>query len=129
MFRLTRLEASGVEIEESKINKFRYYISLNKRFTRNNKVSVIHDNLLNIIQDNVTLLSATIIITYLLPDAMKLISPYLIQAIKNGKKLITNTWNITKELYEHEQKQVIENIQIKKLVIENTSLYYYFLKS
>jgi len=74
----------GVEIEEKLTYLFRRRID---ELKLHDLVTAVHGDLLDL-----DLSEATVIILYLLPDAIKILEPKLAAAIRSGKKLICNTW-------------------------------------
>jgi len=74
----------GCEIEEKLVEEFRNGV-LSENLEE--KVKIIHGDLLDL-----DLSEATIIVVYLLPDAVDMIKPKLLEALRRGCKLICNTW-------------------------------------
>lgn len=74
----------GVEIEERLIVDFAKNV---ENAGLENKVKIIHDDL-----RNVDLTSASVIYTYLLPEAIISIKSILKEAVMRGSLLICNTW-------------------------------------
>ena len=84
-----KCSASGVEIEPDLIEKFKEYISRIEDEEERGKVKAIQGDLREI-----DFSSATIIITYLLPDAMLEIEAMLVAALERGCRIICNTWGL-----------------------------------
>lgn len=76
----------GVEIEEELIKKFREKV---EKENVQDKVQVIQGDLLT-----VDLSVASIIVLYLLPEAIALIEDKLKDALRGGTIVLTNTWGI-----------------------------------
>lgn len=79
----------GVEIEDKLVRKFQSKVD---ELNLHDKVTIISGDLRDVNLDD-----ATVIVLYLLPEAVKLISPKLIAAIRRGCIVICNSWGI-KEL-------------------------------
>ena len=82
-------QARGVEIEEFLIDKFRRSIETHRLQDR---VSVSHGDLM---QEDLS--AATVIVTYLLPEALQTLSPKLLALLNDPSKnvrIICNTWGI-----------------------------------
>lgn len=77
-------DSVGVEIEEHLISKFNGLITA---MGVGDKVTARHEDLLE-----TDLSKATIIVCYLLPDAIELIKPKLEDALRRGVVLVCNTW-------------------------------------
>jgi hypothetical protein len=78
--------AVGCEIESVLYNKFQRKIS---EFKLESRVTAIHGDLLSIDTS-----SATIIVLYLLPDAIETLKLKLIDALRRGAILICNSWGV-----------------------------------
>lgn len=74
----------GCEIESDLIEAFNAAIA---NSSVSHLVTAIHDDLLE-----VDFSSATIIVVYLLPEAIEMLKPKFIDALKRGAKLVCNTW-------------------------------------
>jgi SAM-dependent methyltransferase len=74
----------GCEIESDLIESFQEGI---RNSSASHLVTAIHGDLLEI-----DFSTATIIVVYLLPEAIELLKPKFIDALQRGVKLICNTW-------------------------------------
>jgi precorrin-6B methylase 2 len=83
--------STGVEIESTEVAKF--YSNIKQGI----KDKTIKDGYVSAIQGDLReqdLTSATIVITYLLPDAMRAIEPKLVEVLERGGKVVANTWGL-----------------------------------
>ncbi|KAG9402279.1 hypothetical protein AC1031_006907 [Aphanomyces cochlioides] len=78
--------AVGVEIEEPLITKFKERIG---RYKLEDKVQVVHGDLME-----TDLTRATVIVTYLLPEALTLLDKKLKACVERGCRIVSNTWHI-----------------------------------
>ncbi|OQS04969.1 hypothetical protein THRCLA_20746 [Thraustotheca clavata] len=78
--------AVGIEIEEHLIAKFQQSIV---KYNLQDKVRFVHADLME-----ADLSAATVIVTYLLPEALTLLSKKLEKAIEQGCRIVSNTWGI-----------------------------------
>lgn len=76
--------AVGVEIEERLVEKARRLVA---NMELSERVEVRHEDLLE-----TDLSTATVIVCYLLPEAIELIKPKLEEALRRGVRLVCNTW-------------------------------------
>lgn len=75
----------GCEIEDKLVQKFQLSI---ERYSLQDLTRCIHDDL-----QRITLNDATVVTCYLLPDAIELITPMLVQFLsRSGTRLVCNTW-------------------------------------
>lgn len=82
--RIYGCQSCGVEIEQHLIDKFNANI---QQFNLHHLTKALWMDLLE-----VDMSSATIIVLYLLPEAIDMIAPKLEAALKRGAKLLCNTW-------------------------------------
>ncbi|OQR87483.1 hypothetical protein ACHHYP_08783 [Achlya hypogyna] len=78
--------AVGIEIEAPLIAKFEQSIA---KYGLADLVSVLHADLME-----ADLSSATVIVTYLLPEALTLLAPKLEAALARGARIVSNTWGV-----------------------------------
>ena len=102
--------STGVELESTLCATFNRYIALGKFGDR---VTCIEGDL-----REVDVTSATIVITYLLPNAMAEISDTLIQVLARGGTVVCNTWGIVKLDEDGRVKSI-------KSTIGNTNVFVY----
>lgn len=81
---LYQCRSIGCEIEMSLIAKFEYYI---ERFSLYGLVNCIHGDL-----QQLNFSDASVIVIYLLPDAIAILHDRLVDMIRNGCVLVCNTW-------------------------------------
>ena len=74
----------GCEIEDNLIEKFKLSC---EHYHLEDKVKIVHGDLLNL-----DFSDATIITIYLLPEAIEILKPKLIEALKRGCVIVCNTW-------------------------------------
>ena len=84
-------KAIGIEIEPVLVEKGRDKI---QQMNLQHLVEIIQGDLLQ--QD---FFNATVIVTYLLPEAMELLAPVLIKALKRGVRVICNTWGLPRHIH------------------------------
>ncbi|ETV83254.1 hypothetical protein H257_04025 [Aphanomyces astaci] len=78
--------AVGIEIEAHLIDKFQRKID---RYNLQDRVRVLHGDLLE-----ADLSSATVIVTYLLPEALVQLIPTFEVALARGCRIVSNSWHI-----------------------------------
>ncbi|EQC25228.1 hypothetical protein SDRG_16899 [Saprolegnia diclina VS20] len=78
--------AVGIEIEAPLIAKFEQSIT---KYNLQDKVRMLHADLMD-----ADLSEATVIVTYLLPEALTLLAPKLEAALARGCRIVSNTWGI-----------------------------------
>ena len=76
--------AVGCEIESSLITKFHHFIEI---LNLKDRVTAVHGDLVEL-----DLSEATVIIVYLLPESIVLITEKLIKCLRRGAVVICNTW-------------------------------------
>lgn len=77
-------QSVGIEIERHLIDKFKKHIAT---LQLDDRVEALHQDLLE-----ADLSRATIIVCYLLPEAIEIIKPKLEDALRRGVILVCNTW-------------------------------------
>lgn len=89
----------GVEIEETLVERFRRNLSKEEEGPAELKdlVTIVHGDLLE-----VDLEAASIIVLYLLPEAVALIAERLKAALRKGKVVVCNSWGL-KDLVPHQK--------------------------
>lgn len=87
----------GVEIEESLVERFRRNLSKEETGGLKDLVTIVHGDLLDI-----DLEVASIIVLYLLPEAVALIAERLKAALQQGKVVVCNSWGL-KDLVPHQK--------------------------
>ncbi|ETW02608.1 hypothetical protein H310_06077 [Aphanomyces invadans] len=79
--------AVGIEIEEHLIAKFQGKID---RYNLHDRVRVLHGDLLD-----ADLSSATVIVTYLLPEALAQLTHTFEAALARGCRIVSNSWHLS----------------------------------
>mmetsp|Transcript_38457 Transcript_38457/g.48549 ORF Transcript_38457/g.48549 Transcript_38457/m.48549 type:complete len:188 (+) Transcript_38457:103-666(+) len=80
------VRSCGVEIEEMLASRFRENV---EKLGLQEKVVVIHGDL-----QQVDLSEATVLVMYLLPEALALIQDKLIAQLNRGSRIVCNTWGL-----------------------------------
>ena len=97
-------KGTGIEIEAKEAAKFRAYIGSSGLST---KVTCIEGDL-----RTVDLSEASVVVTYLLPEAMEEISSKLKEALQRGCRVVCNTWGISSPEVVATRRETIGNISI-----------------